>query len=40
MIEEPKADYRVGIGTDIHKFVEDRKLMLGGVYVPFPAGLA
>ena len=40
MIEEPKPDYRIGIGTDIHGFAEDRKLMLGGVYVPYPAGLA
>jgi len=40
VIEEPKpADYRVGIGTDIHRIVEGRKLMLGGVYIPFPAGL-
>ncbi len=40
MIEEPKAEYRSGIGTDIHKLVEGRKLMLCGVYVPYPAGLA
>ncbi len=40
MIEEPKPDYRIGIGTDIHRMVEGRKLMLGGVYVPYPAGLA
>ncbi|MFH1716399.1 MAG: 2-C-methyl-D-erythritol 2,4-cyclodiphosphate synthase [Planctomycetota bacterium] len=40
MIEEPKAEYRVGIGTDIHRVVEGRKLMLCGVYVPYPAGLA
>lgn len=40
MIEEPKADYRIGIGTDIHRLVEGRKLMLCGVYVPYPAGLA
>jgi 2-C-methyl-D-erythritol 2,4-cyclodiphosphate synthase len=40
VIEEPKpADYRVGIGTDIHRIVEGRKLMLGGVYIPFPVGL-
>lgn len=40
MIEEPKpAEYRVGIGTDIHRIVEGRKLMLGGVYIPYPAGL-
>jgi len=40
VIEQPKAEYRSGIGTDIHKVVEGRKLMLGGVYVPYPAGLA
>lgn len=40
MIGEREDDYRTGIGTDIHRIVADRKLMLGGVYVPFPAGLA
>ena len=40
MIEHPKADYRVGIGTDIHRVVADKRLMLGGVYIPYPAGLA
>ena len=40
MIEEPEADFRIGIGTDIHRLVEDRKLMLCGIYVPYPAGLA
>jgi len=40
VIELPKAEYRVGIGTDIHRIVEGRKLMLGGVYIPYPAGLA
>jgi 2-C-methyl-D-erythritol 2,4-cyclodiphosphate synthase len=39
VIEEPKPDYRVGIGTDIHRMVEGRRLMLGGVYIPYPAGL-
>ena len=40
MIEEqPKPDYRIGIGTDIHVLVNDRPLMLGGIHVPFPAGL-
>jgi 2-C-methyl-D-erythritol 2,4-cyclodiphosphate synthase len=40
VIEEFKpAEYRVGIGTDIHRIVEGRKLMLGGVYIPYPAGL-
>ena len=40
MIEEHDHEYRTGIGTDIHRVVEGRKLMLGGVYVPYPAGLA
>lgn len=40
MIEEPGHEYRTGIGTDIHRTVEGRRLMLGGVYVPYPAGLA
>jgi len=40
VIEESKPpEYRVGIGTDIHRIVEGRKLMLGGVHIPFPAGL-
>ena len=40
MIEEPKPEYRTGIGTDIHRVVDGRKLMLCGVCVPYPAGLA
>ena len=39
MIERPKPEYRSGIGTDIHELVTGRKLMLCGVYVPYPAGL-
>jgi len=40
VIEESKpAEYRVGIGNDIHRMVEGRKLMLGGVHIPYPAGL-
>jgi len=39
VIEEPKAEYRSGIGTDIHRVAEGRKLMLCGVHVPYPAGL-
>jgi 2-C-methyl-D-erythritol 2,4-cyclodiphosphate synthase len=39
VIEEEPIDLRVGIGTDIHRLVEGRKLMLGGVQVPFPMGL-
>lgn len=39
MIEEEPIELRVGIGTDIHQLVEGRKLMLGGVQVPFAMGL-
>jgi 2-C-methyl-D-erythritol 2,4-cyclodiphosphate synthase len=39
VIERPKPQYRTGIGTDIHELVEDRKLMLGGVEIPFNLGL-
>jgi 2-C-methyl-D-erythritol 2,4-cyclodiphosphate synthase len=39
VIEEPKAEYRTGIGTDIHRVAGGRKLMLCGVHVPYPAGL-
>jgi 2-C-methyl-D-erythritol 2,4-cyclodiphosphate synthase len=31
---------RVGIGYDSHRFVEGRKLMLGGVEIPYSKGLA
>lgn len=30
---------RVGIGYDIHRLEEGRKLFLGGVEIPFPKGL-
>lgn len=30
---------RVGIGYDIHKLVKGRKLILGGVHIPFSLGL-
>ena len=30
---------RVGIGYDSHRFVDGRKLMLGGVEIPYPQGL-
>jgi 2-C-methyl-D-erythritol 2,4-cyclodiphosphate synthase len=36
---DPVYEYRSGIGTDIHRIVAGRKLMLGGVEVPFEAGL-
>ncbi|MDD5019091.1 MAG: 2-C-methyl-D-erythritol 2,4-cyclodiphosphate synthase [Candidatus Omnitrophica bacterium] len=32
-------DYRIGFGYDIHKFALKRKLMLGGVNIPFTRGL-
>jgi len=36
---DPIYEYRTGIGTDIHRIVEGRKLMLGGIEVPYPSGL-
>ena len=39
MIEEHDHEHRNGIGTDIHRITEGRKLMLGGVLVPCPFGL-
>lgn len=30
---------RIGMGYDVHKLVEDRKLILGGVNVPYEKGL-
>ena len=34
-----KLDYRIGFGYDVHQFAEDRKLMFGGVEIPFERGL-
>ena len=31
---------RVGIGYDVHPLVEDRKLVVGGVDIPFSRGLS
>lgn len=31
---------RIGIGYDVHPFVEGRKLFLGGVEIPYKKGLA
>jgi len=31
---------RVGIGFDIHRLVADRPLLVGGVRIPYPKGLA
>lgn len=32
-------DYRVGIGYDIHRLIEGRKLFLGGIEIPYLKGL-
>ncbi|MFH1457546.1 MAG: 2-C-methyl-D-erythritol 2,4-cyclodiphosphate synthase [Candidatus Omnitrophota bacterium] len=31
--------YRIGLGYDIHRLVEGRRLVLGGVKIPFAKGL-
>ena len=36
---EADFEYRIGIGSDIHRLVEGRELKLGGVLVPFEKGL-
>ena len=33
-------NYRIGIGFDVHSFKEGRKLILGGIEIPFEKGLA
>ena len=38
-IEAEPIEFRAGIGTDIHRLVEGRKLMLGGIQIPHPLGL-
>ena len=32
------SQLRIGIGTDVHRLVEARKLILGGVHIPFDKG--
>jgi 2-C-methyl-D-erythritol 2,4-cyclodiphosphate synthase len=32
--------YRIGIGFDVHAFTNNRKLIIGGVEIPFEKGLA
>lgn len=39
MISGIEYEYRTGIGTDIHRLVSNKKLMLGGIEVPFELGL-
>lgn len=36
---EADYQYRTGIGTDIHRLIPDRPLILGGVEVPYNRGL-
>jgi len=38
-VKEAAYEYRTGIGTDIHRLVPDRPLMLGGVPIPYELGL-
>jgi 2-C-methyl-D-erythritol 2,4-cyclodiphosphate synthase len=33
-------DIRIGHGFDVHRFVRGRKLMLGGIEIPYDRGLA
>lgn len=35
----PDADYRVGLGYDIHRLAAGRRLILGGIEIPFELGL-
>ncbi len=35
----PPSAFRIGIGNDIHRLVEGRRLILGGVEIPFEKGL-
>ncbi len=37
--EELPMENRVGTGFDVHQFAEDRRLMLGGVEIPYERGL-
>jgi len=36
---EANYEYRTGIGTDIHRLVGNRQLVLGGVEIAYPLGL-
>jgi len=39
MNAEPQYEYRIGIGTDVHRLAVGRDLMLGGMHIPYPLGL-
>ncbi len=32
--------FRIGLGYDVHRLVPERPLILGGIKIPFPLGLA
>lgn len=34
------SPYRIGFGFDVHAFADNRKLIVGGVEIPFEKGLA
>lgn len=38
-IESGEYMYRIGLGYDVHAFAEGRKLILGGVDIPYEKGL-
>jgi 2-C-methyl-D-erythritol 2,4-cyclodiphosphate synthase len=38
-ITNHQSPFRIGIGNDIHRLIEGRKLILGGVEIPFEKGL-
>jgi 2-C-methyl-D-erythritol 2,4-cyclodiphosphate synthase len=40
MSQNGLPDFRVGIGFDAHPLVPSRKLVLGGVHIPYELGLA
>ncbi len=35
-----KEEFRTGIGFDVHAFAENRKLIIGGIEIPFEKGLS
>ncbi|MBE6035052.1 MAG: 2-C-methyl-D-erythritol 2,4-cyclodiphosphate synthase [Clostridiales bacterium] len=37
--EDMPMEYRIGTGYDVHRFAENRRLILGGVEVPYKLGL-
>lgn len=39
LLKERQRDLRIGFGYDVHRLVYGRKLMLGGVEVPYERGL-